>query len=64
MNRKEKKEIAQKVAKLEIQLQNCTDSTKRQHLENAIFALLGHVTNLFDMMEIDDMVQTIIDDKH
>lgn len=62
MNRKEKKEIAQKVAKLEIQLQNCTDSIERQHLENAIFTLLGHVTSLTDMIDIDDMIQTFIDE--
>jgi hypothetical protein len=57
MKQKELKNLAKKIVKLELELQNCDDSFKRAQLEKEIMELSGKVTNINDMIAIDDLVQ-------
>ena len=57
MKQKELKTLAKKIAKLEIEMQNCTDPDKQSQLENEIMVLSGKVKNIGDMIAIDDLVQ-------
>jgi hypothetical protein len=57
MKQKELKNLAKKIVKLELELQNCDDPFKRAQLEKEIMELSGKVTNINDMIAIDDLVQ-------
>lgn len=57
MKQKELKTLAKKIAKLEIEMQNCTDPDKRAELENEVMVLSGKVHSIADMIAIDDLVQ-------
>ena len=57
MKQKELKTLAKKIAKPEIEMENCTDPDKQVQLENEIMVLSGKVHSIADMMAIDDLVQ-------
>lgn len=57
MKQKELKTLAKKIAKLEIEMQNCTDPDKQAELENEVMVLSGKVHSIADMIAIDDLVQ-------
>lgn len=60
MNKKELKNIAKKIAKAELVLDQSVDPDERRKAEQEIFSLSGKVTSLADMSEIDEMVQDIL----
>ena len=60
MKRKELKNLAMKIAKAEQQLQQATDSQEKHQLELKIMELSGRVTNINDMLLLDDMVQELL----
>lgn len=60
MKRKELKNLAIKIAKAEQQLQEATDSYEKHQLELKIMELSGRVTNINDMLLLDDMVQELL----
>lgn len=62
MNRKEMKNLAKKIAKIEQVLQTSTDVTEKRELEEQIFALTNHITSLEEMMEIDDMILSLLEE--
>lgn len=57
MKRKELKNLANKIAKLERQRVEGADNTE---LERQITELCGHVHSLEDMMQLDEMIQDAI----
>ena len=61
MNKKELKNIAKKLAKLEKQVINCSDSKERNKIQMEIMALCGKVDNLEDITIIDEMVSEILE---
>lgn len=60
MNKKELKNIAKKIAKAELVLDQSVDPDERRKAEQEIFSLSGKVTSLADMSQIDEMVQDIL----
>ena len=62
MNRKEMKNLAKKIVKIEQVLQASTDATEKRELEEQIFALTSHITSLEEMMEIDDMILSLLEE--
>lgn len=62
MNRKEMKNLAKKITKIEQVLQTSTDVTEKRELEEQIFALTNHITSLEEMMEIDDMILSLLEE--
>lgn len=62
MNRKEMKNLAKKIAKIEQVLQASTDATEKRELEEQIFALTSHITSLEEMTEIDDMILSLLEE--
>ena len=61
MNKKELKNIAKKLAKLEKQVMNCSDSKERNKIQMEIMTLCGKVDNLEDITIIDEMVSEILE---
>lgn len=61
MKRKELKNIATKIAKLERTIQNATSSEEREKAEKEIMSLSFGVGNLSDLDLIDEMVQEILE---
>lgn len=62
MNRKEMKNLAKKIVKIEQVLQASTDAAEKRELEEQIFALTNHITSLEEMMEIDDMILSLLEE--
>lgn len=62
MNRKEMKNLAKKIAQIELLLRKSTDATEQQKLEADIYALTSHVSSLEEMMELDDMVISLLEE--
>lgn len=62
MKRKEKKQLAEKIAKYERIIQSTDDRDKIKEAESKIMELSTHVYNLEDMVEIDEMVQDLLAD--
>ena len=61
MKRKELKNLAIKIAKQEQMLQaKDITSEKKENAEKEIMRLCGKVTNMNDMIDLDDYVQKII----
>lgn len=60
MKRKELKNLAQKIAKLEYIIQTTNDVKEKQRAENEIIVLSGKVTRFEDIATIDEMVQDIL----
>ena len=61
MNRKELKNIAKKLAKLEKQAMDCSNSKERNKIQMEIMTLCGKVNNLEDITIIDEMVSEILE---
>ena len=61
MKKKELKQLAQKVANLEMQYQKAEDSKERQACELEIMKLCSQVDNLEEVAIIDELVQDIIE---
>ena len=62
MKRKEKKQLAEKIAKYERIIQSTDDEDKIKEAESKIMELSTHVCDLEDMVEIDEMVQDLLAD--
>ena len=62
MKRKEKKQLAEKIAKYERIIQSTDDKDKIKEAESKIMELSTHVCDLEDMVEIDEMVQDLLAD--
>jgi short-subunit dehydrogenase involved in D-alanine esterification of teichoic acids len=62
MKRKEKKQLAEKIAKYERIIQSTDDRDKIKEAESKIMELSTHVCDLEDMVEIDEMVQDLLAD--
>lgn len=62
MKRKEKKQLAEKIAKYEKIIQSTDDKDKIKEAESKIMELSTHVYDLEDMVEIDEMVQDLLAD--
>ena len=60
MKKKEIKEMAKKIAKYEMIIQNNTDEDEVTKAQNAILNLSKSVHSLEDMMAIDEMVQDMM----
>ena len=60
MKRKEKKQLAEKIAKYECSVQSSEDPIKIKEAQNKIMELSSHVSDFNDIMEIDEMVQDLL----
>ena len=60
MKRKEKKQLAEKIAKYECIVQSSEDPIKIKEAQNKIMELSSHVSDFNDIMEIDEMVQDLL----
>lgn len=57
MKQKELKNLAKKIAKLEKTLSNLSSTEDKSLIENEIMKLAGKVTNINDMVLLDDLIQ-------
>lgn len=57
MKQKELKNLAKKIAKLEKTLSNLSSTEDKLLIENEIMKLAGKVTNINDMVLLDDLIQ-------
>ena len=60
MKRKELKNLAKKIAEAELNLQAAKTSDEEHLIEEQILFLSSRVTNLLDMIVLDDMVQELL----
>ena len=61
MKRKERKNLARKIAKCELIIQNSSDAKEVAKAQDEIMRLSGCAMSLEDMMEIDVLVQEILE---
>jgi NAD-dependent SIR2 family protein deacetylase len=62
MKQKELKNLAKKIAKFELIIQNSDDMAERAKAEAAIMELSGKVNSLEDIVIIDELVQEYIEE--
>ena len=62
MKQKELKNLAKKIAKLELVIQNSDDKNAIREAENQIMQLSGRVDKIEDMIVIDELVQEYIEE--
>lgn len=60
MKRKEKKQLAEKIAKFERIVQSSTDKKEIKRAQDSIVELSSHVDNITDIIEIDEIVQDLL----
>ena len=60
MKRKERKQLAQKIAKLQKKYDASTDIKEKSRLEVEIMDLCSQVDNMEDMIAIDEMVLELL----
>lgn len=60
MKQKELKNLAKKIAKLEIQMNNSTDEDEIELIANEMMALTGRVHSFEELDLLDEMVQEIL----
>lgn len=60
MKRKEKKQLAEKIAKYERIVQNSTNKKEIKQAQNKIVELSSHVETIEDIVDIDEMVQDLL----
>lgn len=60
MKRKERKQLAQKIAKLQKKYDASTDMKEKSRLEVEIMNLCSQVDNMEDMIAIDEMVLELL----
>ena len=63
MTKKELKKLAKELARLENILKTTDDSDTRYHTEQEIMTLTNKVENLEDMVMLDEMVMTLLEQK-
>lgn len=63
MKKKELKNLATKIAKLEKELQTTSELIKKQEIELEIMKLTGCVSSIDDISQLDDMVMEILSKK-
>lgn len=63
MTKKELKKMAKELARLENILKTTDDSDIRYHTEQEIMTLTNKVENLEDMVMLDEMVMTLLEQK-
>ena len=63
MKRKELKNLAKKIAKLEKTVQSNSDKEATKKAQDELLHLCGQVTNLTDMLELDELVQEYIENE-
>lgn len=63
MKKKELKNLATKIAKLEKELQTTSELSKKQEIELEIMKLTGCVSSIDDISQLDDMVMEILSKK-
>lgn len=63
MTKKELKKMAKELARLENILKTTDDSDTRYHTEQEIMTLTNKVENLEDMVLLDEMVMTLLEQK-
>ncbi|MBE6148289.1 MAG: hypothetical protein E7167_02070 [Firmicutes bacterium] len=63
MDRKNRREIAREIAKCELIIQKSNNDLNKNKAMNRIETLTMRITNLEDMLAIDDMVQKILEQK-
>lgn len=63
MTKKELKKMAKELARLENILKTTDDSDTRYHTEQEIMTLTNKVENLEDMVMLDEMVMTLLEQK-
>ena len=61
MKKKELKNLAQKIAAAERVIQNSNDKNEIYNAEQEIMRLSGSISSITDMMELDEMIQTILE---
>ena len=57
MKKKELKNLAKKIAKAEVKLRQAISNEEKKLLEDTIMTLTGKVTNINEMIELDDLIQ-------
>lgn len=60
MKRKELKNLAKKIAKAEMIMQNSSDAAEIGRAQQEIMDLSSKVSNIEEMIELDDLIQEII----
>lgn len=60
MKRKELKNLAKKIAKAELIVQNSEDKNEIVRAQDEIIELSGRVSTIEDMIELDDLIQEIL----
>ena len=60
MKRKEKRQLAEKIAKYERIVQNSTDKKEIKEAQNKIIELSSHVETIEDITDIDEIVQDLL----
>lgn len=60
MKRKERKQLAEKIAKVQRQYDRTTDLKEKQRLEVEMMDLCSKVDNMEDMTAIDEMVMNLL----
>lgn len=60
MKQKELKNLAKKIAKLEIQMNNSTDEDEIELIANEMMVLTGRVHSFEELDLLDEMVQEIL----
>lgn len=63
MTKKELKKLAKELARLENILKTTDDSDTRYHTEQEIMSLTNKVENLEDMVMLDEMIMTLLEQK-
>lgn len=61
MTKKEIKKIAKELVKLEKIIRSTEDSDTRYHAEMAVMTLTSKVEDMEDMMAIDELVMTLLE---
>ena len=61
MTKKEIKNLAKQIAKVELTIQNSTDQKERTYAMDTIIALSSKLSSLEEMERVDEIVQKILE---
>lgn len=61
MKKKDLKNLAKRLAKLEKKLSSTTDASETKKIQNEIIELSGQIQNVEEIFILDDMIQEILD---
>ena len=62
MKTKELKNLAKKIAKAEKRIQEAQSVEEKEAAENEVLTLCGRVTNITDMLNLDEFVQEALEE--